>query len=64
MVSWTQAESAAEYLDQTTLLGLPLAPVVYFMSIMLFVNTIVELAQLRRDLNADTAHLEEEAQND
>jgi hypothetical protein len=34
------------------------------MSIMLFVNTIVELAQLRRDLNADTAHLEEEAQND
>ncbi|MCH4225334.1 MAG: TRAP transporter small permease subunit [Alcaligenes faecalis] len=64
MVSWTQAESAAEYADQTTLLGLPLAPVVYFMSIMLFVNTLVELGQLGRSRNAKTAHLEQEAQND
>ncbi|MCC9164712.1 TRAP transporter small permease [Alcaligenes sp. MMA] len=64
MVSWTQAESAAEYADQTTLLGLPLAPVVYFMSIMLFVNTLVELGQLGRSRSAKTAHLEQEAQND
>ncbi len=52
MVSWSQAESALEYGDQTTMLGLPLAPVVYFMSIMLFINTAVQLELMRRDLRA------------
>src|SRR5690606_25237524 len=41
VVSWSQAQSALDYGDQTTMLGLSLAPVVYFMSIMLFINTIV-----------------------
>lgn len=56
VVSWTQAESALEYGDQTTMLGLPLAPVIYFMSIMLFVNTAVQLDLLRRDLHGVTTH--------
>jgi len=55
-VSWSQAESALEYGDQTTMLGLPLAPVVYFMSIMLFINTAVQLGLLYKDLHRETAH--------
>ena len=49
-VSWSQAESAREYADQTQMLSLPLAPVVYFMSAMLFVNTLVQLGLLLADL--------------
>ncbi len=50
VVSWSQAESAREYGDQTTMLGLSLAPVVYFMSFMLFINTVVQLGLLWQDL--------------
>ncbi len=45
-VSWTQAESALEYADQTQMLNLPLAPVVFFMSGMLFVNALVQLGMM------------------
>jgi TRAP-type C4-dicarboxylate transport system permease small subunit len=45
-VSWSQAESAREYADQTQMLNLPLAPVVYFMSAMLLVNALVQLGVL------------------
>ena len=53
--SWSQAQSAREYADQTTMLGLPLAPVVYFMSVMLFANTLVQLGQLWHDWQAAEA---------
>ena len=56
MVSWSQAESALDYADQTTMLGLPLAPAVYFMSIMLFANTVVQLGLLWEDLHKEHAH--------
>lgn len=48
--SWSQAESALDYADQTTMLNLPLAPVVFFMSIMLFINTAVQLGLTWLDL--------------
>jgi len=56
VVSWSQAESARDYGDQTTMLGLALAPVVYFMSIMLFINTIVQLGLLWQELRGETAN--------
>jgi len=56
VVSWSQAESARDYADQTTMLALPLAPVVYFMSIMLFINTAVQLGLLWRDLRGNFHH--------
>ncbi|NYT66707.1 TRAP transporter small permease [Alcaligenaceae bacterium] len=56
VVSWSQAESAREYGDQTTMLGLSLAPVVYFMSIMLFINTAVQLHMLWHDLYQGKTH--------
>ncbi len=56
MVSWSQAESARDYADQTTMLGLPLAPAVYFMSLMLFVNTAVQLGLLWKDLREERLH--------
>lgn len=56
IVSWTQAESARDYGDQTTMLGISLAPVVYFMSIMLFLNTIVQLGLLWQDLRRGKTH--------
>jgi TRAP-type C4-dicarboxylate transport system permease small subunit len=43
--TWTQAESARDFGDQTTMLGLPLAPVVYFMCAMLLVNAMVHAWQ-------------------
>ncbi|MGE4336939.1 MAG: TRAP transporter small permease [Pigmentiphaga sp.] len=48
--SWSQAKSALDYADQTTMLNLPLAPVVFFMSIMLFINTAVQLSLTWIDL--------------
>lgn len=39
--TWTQAESALDFGDQTTMLGLPLAPVVFFMCAMLLLNALV-----------------------
>lgn len=47
-VSWTQARAALEFGDKTTMLGLPMAPQVFFMSAFLFLNAIVYLAQLWR----------------
>ncbi len=53
VTSWTQAESARDYADQTTMLNLPLAPVVYFMSVMLFINTLVQLGLFVVDLRTE-----------
>ncbi len=47
-VTWTQALAALEFGDKTTMLGLPMAPQVFFMSGFLFLNAIVYLAQLWR----------------
>ena len=48
LVTWSQALSALAYGDKTTMLGLPMAPQVFFMSAFLFLNAIVYLAQLWR----------------
>ena len=56
MVSWSQALDAQDYGDQTTMLNLPLAPVVYFMSIMLFINTLVQLGMMIQDLRKKDNH--------
>lgn len=55
-VTWSQALSALDYGDQTTMLHLPLAPMVLFMSAMLFVNACVHAAQLWADLKLGAAH--------
>ena len=44
-VSWTQARSALDFADRTTMLAIPLAPVVFFMSALLFCNALVLAAQ-------------------
>jgi len=53
--SWSQAASAREFGDQTQMLNLPLAPVVYFMSAMLFVNALVQIGLLWSDLRGEGA---------
>lgn len=55
-VSWEQALSAHEFNDQTTVLGIPLAPVVYFMSVMLFLNALVHAAHFLQTLRGETSH--------
>jgi TRAP-type transport system small permease protein len=47
-VSWSQARSAQEFGDRSTMLGLPMGPQVFFMSAFLFVNAIVYVWQLWR----------------
>ncbi len=46
VVTWTQALAALDFGDKTTMLGLPMAPQVFFMSAFLFLNGIVYAAQL------------------
>jgi len=55
-VTWSQAQSALDYADQTTMLRLPLAPMVFFMSGMLWVNACVHAAQLWTDLRPGARH--------
>lgn len=43
--TWSQAVSALDFGDQTTMLGLPLAPVIFFMSAMLLVNALIHAWQ-------------------
>jgi len=47
-VTWTQALAALDYGDKTTMLGLPMAPQVFFMSAFLFLNALVYVAHLWR----------------
>ena len=47
-VTWSQALAALDFGDKTTMLSLPMAPQVFFMSAFLFVNAIVYAAQLWR----------------
>lgn len=54
-VSWEQALSAAEFNDQTTMLGIPLAPVVFFMSTMLFLNALVHASHFVQTLRGAKA---------
>lgn len=55
--SWSQAKDALEYGDRTTMLDLPLAPVVFFMSFMLFANAAVQIAQLWVDADNGESHV-------
>lgn len=55
-VTWSTARSALEFGDRTTMLGIPLAPVVFFMSVMLFINAGVQLLQLWIDLHGEVHH--------
>lgn len=48
VASWQQALSALDFGDRTTILALPLAPVVFFMSVMLFLNAIVQVGVIWR----------------
>jgi TRAP-type C4-dicarboxylate transport system permease small subunit len=41
-VTWSQGHATLEYGDRTTMLGVPLAPAVFFMSAMLFLNAFVQ----------------------
>ncbi|HYP85518.1 TRAP transporter small permease [Variovorax sp.] len=56
LVSWEQARSAAEFHDQTTILGIPLAPMVFFMSILLFANSLLHLGQFVTTLGKGRGH--------
>lgn len=43
-VTWAKAESTAEYGDITAMLGIPLAPFVYFMAVMLALDAVCQAA--------------------
>ena len=45
VATWSQATSALDFGDQTTMLGLPLAPVIFFMSGMLLINALIHAWQ-------------------
>lgn len=55
-VSWEQALSAADFNDQTTMLGIPLAPVVFFMSAMLFINALIHAGHFVETLRREAPH--------
>lgn len=46
VVSWGKAAEIADYGDKTAVLLLPIAPVAYFMAVMLSVTTLYHLLQL------------------
>lgn len=46
LVTWGRAQSAQAMNDQTTMLSLPLAPMVYFMSVLLFINAFAHVMEL------------------
>jgi len=48
--SWAQGQTALLDSEQSTMLRLPLAPVVFFMSGMLFLNALVQLGTMWSDL--------------
>jgi len=45
-VTWSQAISARDYGDKTTMLGIPMAPLMFFMSAFLFLNALIHAVQL------------------
>ncbi len=55
-VTWGRAMAAREFQDQTTMLGIPLAPMVFFMSALLFVNALGNAAQLWQALTGRSEH--------
>ena len=55
-VSWEQALSAKEFNDQTTVLSIPLAPVVFFMSVMLYLNALVHAGHFLQTLRKEAPH--------
>ncbi len=57
VVSWTRAMSAYEYQDMTTMLSLPLAPMVFFMSILLFINALGNAAHLWNVVSGRSSHV-------
>jgi TRAP-type C4-dicarboxylate transport system permease small subunit len=44
-VTWNQAFSAREFGERTTILGLPTAPLLFFMTACLFLNAVLHAAQ-------------------
>lgn len=52
VVTWGRALGARALGDETTMLALPLAPMVFFMSVMLLLNALWHAAQLGRALRA------------
>lgn len=54
-VTWSQGHTSLEFGDRTTMLGLPLAPAVFFMSAMLFLNAFVQAGLFWLDLQRPRA---------
>ncbi len=55
-VTWGRAMASLEFKDQTQMLSLPLAPMVFFMSILLFVNALGNAGQLWNALHTRSTH--------
>lgn len=55
-VTWSRALAARELGDETTMLTLPLAPMVFFMSVMLFLNSLGHAADLWRAVRKGGPH--------
>ena len=55
-VTWGRAMASYEFKDQTQMLSLPLAPMVIFMSILLFVNAVGNAGQLWNTLQERSPH--------
>lgn len=56
VVTWGRAVAAHELADQTTMLSLPLAPMVFFMSVLLFLNSLGHAADLWRAVRGADSH--------
>lgn len=48
VVTWGRAVAAHQFADQTAMLSLPLAPMVFFMSVLLLINALGHAADLWR----------------
>ncbi|CAM4145978.1 TRAP transporter small permease [Bordetella tumulicola] len=51
-VTWSKADSTADYGDITAMLGIPLAPFVYAMAVLLALDAIYQLSNMCRPLSA------------
>ena len=56
VVSWGKAAEIADYGDKTAVLLLPIAPIAYFMAVMLSFTTLYHLLQCIETLSTRTTH--------
>jgi len=55
-ITWGKAASTADYGDMTAMLGIPLAPFVYFMTVLLALDAIYQAANLCRSSPEEATH--------